>query len=642
MYFNFKLKKLNAKKPIVCTVNTKINVSECETKDYLRRAASGLLLPTDGKRECGSISFVLGMPESLRKRIKRECALSDSEEQYAIVISNDITVYSPSARGLCFGLATLIQLCEEDELCEGLIYDYPVCEFRCYKLYLPAYENVGLFKDIIDLLAYLRYNYVMIEIGGAMEYKRHPEINTTWVEYSKDIKRYSGRATEIQTKTYGWKKNSIHCDNGEGRFLSQDVCRELADYCTSRGIEVIPECPTLSHCDYLVMAHPEISERPDDKHPDTYCPLNPESYKIVFDILDEVIDVFRPKRINIGHDEAYSIGICEKCRKHSPARLYADDVIKIKNYLDQKGVGTIMWAEKLLRAFDRNGKPFGGSGRTREQNGGFEPIPALYPCRDMLPDGITYINWYWSFGENYDKIYHKRGFDMVYGNLTVLGFENWEKRVSWGSKGGVISNWGSLHPEYMQRNRQYLNLVSGAYAFWCDDFGKRPLKDELFDALKETHRLFLKGRKTKDIKIVHTTDMYLRYKSFYDGTFIVDETFLIGNYEVGYSDGTTALLPVKYGTNISSIAMEDYLYSNTLREASYSTLPTMIGDKLYYETVYTDPFPEKDVVSVTYKPLPTREDVRVILKSFCVCEAQHSEVENESKKVVVDADESYE
>ena len=55
----------------------------------------------------------------------------------------------------------------------------------------------------------------------------------------------------------------------------------------------------------------EISERQNDPYPDTYCPSNPRSYEITFDILDEVIDVFHPKAINIGHDEFYSICVCD-------------------------------------------------------------------------------------------------------------------------------------------------------------------------------------------------------------------------------------------------------------------------------------------------------------------------------------------
>jgi len=100
----------------------------------------------------------------------------------------------------------------------------------------------------------------------------------------------------------------------------------------------------------------------DDPFPDTYCPSNPKTYEIVFDILDEVIQVFKPKHIHIGHDELYTACVCERCKDKKPADIYAEDVRKISNYLAGKGVGTMMWGEKLLRARwdERDGAKVGG------------------------------------------------------------------------------------------------------------------------------------------------------------------------------------------------------------------------------------------------------------------------------------------
>ena len=103
-------------------------------------------------------------------------------------------------------------------------------------------------------------------------------------------------------------------ENGGGNFLTQEEVRDLADYCRERMLEVIPEVPSLGHCDYLMMGHMDIAERPEDPYADTYCPSNPASYELLFDVLDEVIEVFNPEVINIGHDEYYTIGVCEKCR----------------------------------------------------------------------------------------------------------------------------------------------------------------------------------------------------------------------------------------------------------------------------------------------------------------------------------------
>ena len=47
--------------------------------------------------------------------------------------------------------------------------------------------------------------------------------------------------------------------------------------------------PLLSHSDYICLAHPELREREEDPYPDTYCPSNPDTYRIVFDILEDCL-----------------------------------------------------------------------------------------------------------------------------------------------------------------------------------------------------------------------------------------------------------------------------------------------------------------------------------------------------------------
>ena len=80
-------------------------------------------------------------------------------------------------------------------------------------------------------------------------------------------------------------------------------------------IEVIPEIPSLTHVYYLLTRHPELSEYPGDNWPDTYCPSNPASYELMFDVYDEYIEVMQPEMIHIGHDEwRMPLDVCPHCR----------------------------------------------------------------------------------------------------------------------------------------------------------------------------------------------------------------------------------------------------------------------------------------------------------------------------------------
>ncbi len=536
-------------------------------------------------------------------------------ESYELIIEEEgIFIAYADERGLIYAAVTLLQLAEGAELAFGRLYDEPDCGFRGYRGYLPGRNSFETFKKVVDLLVYYKYNYLSLEIGGAMEYKRHPEINEAWKAFAEDTHRYSGRTAEIQ-QGYDWNKNSIHTDNGEGDILTQDEVRELIGYCRHRGLEVYPETPFLSHTDYICLAHPELREREEDPYPDTYCPRHPEVYNYVFDILEEVIGVFEPKLINIGHDEFYTMCRCPRCKDARPEDIFVEDIEKIHGYLTEKGIRTAMWGDKLLPVVTKDGRQYGGAERTkpRSRDGKLCHIPATYLCQDRLPRDILMFHWYYAFGMGYDFVYHTHGYETVYGNMNASKVEHWRLRRRFGIKGGSCSNWGSYHPQYMQRNGQYLNLIYGANALWNPEYDADQRGHWMEESFREAFRYHYGDlQKNPYIVVTHTTELNIPYKVFYDGVFITDD-YKMGDYTVIYTDGTRATLPVIYGENIANRELElefgtekmnaVSLDLSAVYEVGYSTLPSRIEGKTWYKTAYPNPYPEKTVAHIEYTPI---------------------------------------
>ncbi len=616
MFFTPKIIVKNSDNPLRFDASTEVVIDNCAVSDFVKSRVTALC--ADGNALlCTSLEFVIGIPDDKRAELDK-LGHKQNAEEYLIVLGEKSVVYASKPEGFVFAVATLEQLKASDELVPLYLYDAPDCAIRGFRVFLPGHETIGEFKQMIDMLAYYKFNSIILEIGGAMEYKSHPEINEAWVEFCDDVRRYSGRSHEIQYQMYPWQKDSIHCDNGDGGFISQDECRDIAAYCRARGINVIPEEPTLSHSDYMLRRRPDLREQVLDEYADTYCPSNPESYKLVFELLDEVIDVFEPEYINIGHDECYSIGVCERCKGKSPVDLYVGDITKIHDYLAAKGVKTMMWAEKLLDARSSLGSPYGGAEvrKTDPDTGeSYIYVPALYKCADRLPRDILMLHWYWTFDYKYDNVYHEKGYDMVFGNLEARSLVRWRERIGWGSKGGFISNWGSNAEEYMQRNCHSFNLIYSAHAFWSNSYDSDD-RDTVGNATTVEYYRRRHENFGKSITIVHTTDLYIKHKSFSDGIFIDDKTYLIGNYVVTYDDGTTALLPIKYGTHIGFSGIPQDVTNSDYVETIGATLPTMIDDKLYFECPYVNPFPEKKITDITYKPVEARKGVTVNIKSI--------------------------
>ena len=485
---------------------------------------------------------------------------------------------------------------------------------RGVKVLLPPPGEVGELFRFIDLAAGYGVNTLMIELGGAMEYKSHPEVNEGWIEYAAEMGEYPGKGAEFQThteKNLGWHRNSIHSDNGGGLVVPQAEIRAILDYCEGRGVEVIPEGPSLSHSDYLLTRHPELAERAGDPHPDAYCPSNPATYELLFDILGEVVSLFRPRVVNIGHDELYTACLCPRCKGRGAPELYAADIVRIRDFLASKGVRTMIWAEKLLDAhFIDSGSPCGGAGSAT--------IPELYPCRDLLPDDILMLHWYWSLDRRFDQTYVERGFPFAFGNFSGRGMVAWKERSKApGFFGYMISNWGRTDMPPVQRNGILADLAYDALMEASPDpDAERPeLWGQMFRSLFE-RRLAASPAGARHLFIRHATSVRMDYRYFVDGFYIKDETYRLGEYRVRLADGSEVVAPVLYGLNISNDSLPwerprpydtDAADGNqALAEVAYSTLPVRLGDRTEYIMAIDLPA-GAEVSSVTFLPAPGRE-----------------------------------
>ncbi len=619
MFFPHRLTLPGAPLAVTAETTLVIPASFVAAGDYLQTAfvrALACAKPTDAP-VCGTVTFACPIPDDVRATLREQGFAADRDEQFALVADADkctVDIYADDANGLLYGFAALTDHVAQNVPLPALLYDYPTCGVRGYRVYLPGRAQFDEFRAMVDLLAAYRYNTIILEIGGAMEYRRHGEINEAWAAFCADMHRYSGRAHEVQ-RGYPWEKDSIHCDNGDGDILTQDECRDLAAYCRARGLEVIPECPTMSHSDYICLAHPELREREEDPYPDTYCPRHPDVYPLVFDLLDEVIEVFAPRRMNIGHDELYTVGICPRCKDADPVDLYVEDIRTLRDYLAGRGIETLMWGEKLLCAVDPdNGKRYGGWCDAKTRHGVTYKWPDLWPCRDKMPSGVTFLHWYWWFDHQLDEIYLERGYPFIFANFNALRCAHFRDRINAGCLGGIVSNWGANESEYMQRNLQYFALIGTAYALWCDDFDTDDRLPAYIDAtMREAFRRRVAAT-AHPLYLTHATDHTVKFKHFYDGIFIEDEVYLLGHWRLRYADGGEALLPVKYGTNITTSAPGDPCVSDAYAELCGGALPQTLPDgRVAWTTVYEDPRPGEKACAVEYVPAAGKEDVGVTL-----------------------------
>lgn len=554
------------------------------------------------------IEYVSTVTDVIKTRIK-DCfgvTYTSVEDGYILDITDTkITIFAENERGGFYGLLSLRDRGIKG-IGNGIVYSYPRLPFRMIKLYLPSHENIPFFKKFIDMCAFYGYNAIMLEVGGAMEYKSHPEVNEGWIEYSREASeginnpdKYPNFPFKDKRSKETHYKNSIHCENGGGEVLTQNEMRDLIDYCEERYLEVIPEMPSFSHSDYLLTRHRELAEWKDDLYPDTYCPSNPDTYKLLFDLLTEIIDVFKPKRLNIGHDELMSLSckLCDNCKGKALDKLYYNDIMKIYSFLKERNVTTMMWCEQLMDCVFKNGQLSGGTAHdiisywTKEKLGYKE---ATYHLRDKLPKDIEMLNWYWSINEIYDKDFLERGFKMSFCNFEPLRVKSIVKRLDAGVHGIGLSNWSKVDELHIHRNGVYLEMALSAMIMWNNDYDEFAVDENLAKAAESLLSYRIANAPYK-AEIIHTFTKDIPFKWYVDGLEVDKDENIIGSYNVFYDDGTKESIPMEYSKTVGfdrisrTYEEQDWCYSNKtdrrILDTGYSSGLIFRGERILYKYV---------------------------------------------------------
>jgi hypothetical protein len=370
---------------------------------------------------------------------------SPGKEGYILEVRNNkIIIGGSDDAGAFYGLQSLRQLIQSRHgmNIQGVrVRDYPAFPFRAIRMYVPGPDNMAFLKRFMgDFMALYKYNKIIIELN-CMRLDKHPEVNTGWQKFVKYMQYSRSNST---VGVHGEEKNSSHYDAGDGFIVEKEAVRDLVKYANENFLEVIPEIPSLTHAYYLLTNHHELAEYPGDEWPDTYCPSNPKTYDLLFDVYQEYLEVIKPKMIHIGHDEWWGapLGVCPRCRNKDYSYLYANDVKKLHDYFAMKGIKIAMWGDFLLESVRGKGpqERKSSTGMKYLNPGGLKPSVV----REVIPKDVLIFNWFW-IDEKKEKELKNFGFKQIYGNFTP-NISNWDERIKKiDLAGGAPSSWASTN-----------------------------------------------------------------------------------------------------------------------------------------------------------------------------------------------------
>jgi hypothetical protein len=419
----------------------------------------------------------------------------EASESYALVVSDaGAVVAGRDYRGALYGVSSFEQLVhhwgrQTVAVRRARVRDWPFLPIRWVHVYLPGREQLSFAERYFrDFLLRYKFNGLVLEVGGGMRLDSHPEISTGWrrtvAEWYAHGETMDALGEGIPLGTADRFAASLHIGVGGGAYVEKDDVRRLAAAAGRYGLEIVPEIQSLSHSYYIASAHREVAEDPDMEWPDSYCPSNPESYRILFDVMDEYLDVLRPRRVHIGHDEWRAGAFCPRCRGRDEGELYAQDIEKIYEHLEKKGLETWLWGDHFVDWHNRFGKKWSEGGVVRYER------PDTASARDRLVAAgvrLHVLNW---SGERGDQTFQELGWPFILGNFAGSREKDWPGRiVRHGAFGGEVSSWGAFE-EFLLGKLQIPEAAFSINLLWSSHYPARAAAlEEVSLLMPEVRRL---------------------------------------------------------------------------------------------------------------------------------------------------------
>lgn len=258
--------------------------------------------------------------------------------------------------------------------------------------------------------------------------------------------------------------------------LSKADIKKLVEVCRKTQIRLIPQINLLGHQSWaekvnkLLEVYPQFDETPHVEMPEkyawpnadglyckSYCPLHPEVHKVVFDLVDEICEVFETDAFHAGMDEVFYIGDdkCPRCAGCDKAELFAGEVNLIRNHLAEKKRQLWIWGDRLL-----DGKTTGLGMWEASMNNTHRAI-------DLISKDVMICDWHYERPDHTAVYFALKGF-----NVVTCPWRNPENAVI--QTQNMFDYRAAATPEMKDRFQGMLQTVwSGAGQFMDEFYGRK-------------------------------------------------------------------------------------------------------------------------------------------------------------------------
>ena len=347
---------------------------EARTIEAIGTLSSQIYICTGKASSCASVTGVTAATPI--NALKGAFFLKDATmapESYALEVSKKaVKVTAADHNGFLYAISTLKQLMPEaiyeSKTASGVKWTVPCCSIKdaprfAYRgLHLDVarhFFNVEQVKRFLDVAAMYKVNrfhwHLTEDQGWRIEIKKYPRLTEVGAFRSATQQTYDRSKTD--GKRYGG-------------YYTQEQMREVVAYAEKLGITVIPEFDLPGHTVAALTSYPWLgcTGGPYEVRTiwgiakEVLCAGKESTFQFLFDVLDEICDIFPSEYIHIGGDECPKDAwkVCPACQAKiaelglkdgngatKEQRLQNYVTKRVQDYLAGKGRKIIGWDEIL-------------------------------------------------------------------------------------------------------------------------------------------------------------------------------------------------------------------------------------------------------------------------------------------------------
>ena len=324
-------------------------------------------------------------PETTRITLQIGAApagIANADQGYAITVTDgEISLTGYGIAGLRYAVTSFIQcLGMENNLLtipRLSLLDWPDMRTRGHFMESRYGSNLMTLADwqhVVDHMAAMKMNQLVVSLYGCWCVQYDGRVS----EYLYvPLKSYEKLKTPVVIRYYSPAKGEWIDREQLPPMFEQDFFGDLVAYGKRKGVTVFPLFNSYGHNTLIPAQYPEISAKDENGEPTLtgYCTSNPDTYKMLFDIYDQIIDRYlAPNGVDSFHigldevgdgiaqnaDDVYKVRSpwcrCPDCAGQDRIQRFIGHAVKLVLHLKQRGMKHIYLYHDMLIAHGTYGE----------------------------------------------------------------------------------------------------------------------------------------------------------------------------------------------------------------------------------------------------------------------------------------------